>query len=312
MSVTSGTFIRFWEMVVARAGGSSEGLRAEGRPAPLPQRLTSALRSSAIPLYVKHRLTGTAVEPLLLGASWAASAPRRHRHPELWALHLEDRRMRTVLKHLIEPDWSCVDVGAHIGSVLVQLLRLAPHGSHIALEPSPKKAHWLASRFDTVEVHQIAAGEVAARADFYEDIDRPGFSGLGRLEGRGGRIRTYEVQVETLDSVVRERRVHFIKLDVEGAELPALRGAVSTLERCRPSLLFECGPAAALEPFGYDRADLHDFLVRQARYDVYSVEDFLYGREPMSLAEFRKAGTYPFPGFNYVALPVGAQVRRLL
>lgn len=260
-------------------------------------------------LYLKHRLTGTAAEPVLVQAAWLLSARRRQRHPELWAMYLEDRRMRTVLTHLIQPSWSCVDVGAHIGSVLVQLLRLAPLGHHIAFEPSPWKADWLASRFGGAEIHRSAVGEAPGRADFYEDLERPGFSGLGRP---GPKTRTYEVPVETLDRVIGERSVQFVKLDVEGAELPALKGATATLERSRPSLLFECGPPAVLEPFGYTRGDLHQFLVDGNGYRIYSMEDFLYGREPMSLAEFRKAGTYPFPGFNYVALPQDTPVRRLL
>ena len=260
---------------------------------------------------MKHRLTGTRLEPLLQRTAWILSAWRRHTHPELWDLYLEPGRMRLALQHLVEQHWTCVDVGAHIGSVLVQLLRLAPYGNHIAFEPSPQKADWLRARFPTVEVHQAALGSTAGHADFFEDVDRPGLSGLGRRDGVGARTSVYRVPVETLDEVIRDREVHFVKLDVEGAELPALRGASVTLQRYHPALLFECGPQWSLEPFGYDRADLHRFLV-ETGYDVYSVSDFLYGRPPMSSAEFGKAGTYPFSGFNYLALPTGTPVARLL
>ncbi len=261
---------------------------------------------------MKHRLTGTRLEPLLQRTAWILSRWRRHRHPELWDLYLEPGRVRLALQHLVERDWTCIDVGAHIGSVLVQLLRLAPDGSHIAFEPSPQKAEWLRARFPTVEVHQAAVGSAAGHADFYEDVDRPGFSGLGRRDDVDARTSVSRVPVETLDEVIGDREVHFVKLDIEGAELPALRGASMTLQRQHPVLLFECGPEPSLEPFGYERADLHRFLVAETGYDVYSVVDFLYGRPPMSLAEFRKAGTYPFPGFNYLALPTGTHVARLL
>lgn len=53
-----------------------------------------------------------------------------------------------------------------------------------------------------------------------------------------------KVQGRTLDSIVREhavRRVSFIKIDVEGAEVEVLKGAVETLQRHRPAVLCEIG-----------------------------------------------------------------------
>jgi FkbM family methyltransferase len=48
-----------------------------------------------------------------------------------------------------------------------------------------------------------------------------------------------EVRTISIDDVVRDRdlpRVDFIKMDIEGAELSALKGALGTLERFKPSL----------------------------------------------------------------------------
>lgn len=63
----------------------------------------------------------------------------------------------------------------------------------------------------------------------------PSGSGSNSLSDNG----TQTVQVTTLDAYVREKnleRVDFIKLDVEGAELDVLRGAVTTLARFKPIL----------------------------------------------------------------------------
>jgi FkbM family methyltransferase len=53
----------------------------------------------------------------------------------------------------------------------------------------------------------------------------------------------------TLDSIVPEdRRVSVIHLDVEGHEAFALAGAMRTIARCRPTLIFETVPPV---PLGY-------------------------------------------------------------
>jgi FkbM family methyltransferase len=48
-----------------------------------------------------------------------------------------------------------------------------------------------------------------------------------------------EVKTLSIDDMVRDKklpRVDFIKMDIEGAELPALKGALDTLNRFKPTL----------------------------------------------------------------------------
>lgn len=44
------------------------------------------------------------------------------------------------------------------------------------------------------------------------------------------------IEGKRLDDIVGDRRVTFIKLDVEGSEMEALRGAEKTIRRCHPRL----------------------------------------------------------------------------
>jgi len=69
------------------------------------------------------------------------------------------------------------------------------------------------------------------------------FSGSGSrgagLSGTNHRARTEEVQSLTIDALCREENVErtdLIKLDVEGEEMPALRGAAEVIHRDRPAL----------------------------------------------------------------------------
>lgn len=260
------------------------------------------------PLYLKHRLIGTPAERPLGTARWLLRAPTRWRHPELTAMHREPRYIDDVLAHLLQPGWSCIDGGAHIGSMTATFLRLCPDGHHLAVEPVPTKAAWLRERYPAADVRQVALGATPDRQVFFEDRRRSGFSGL-RPAG-GGRNVSYEVEIARLDDLTGDRHVDFLKLDVEGAELDALRGATGLLRRDRPIILFECGVQTALDAFGYLRTDLWDLLTAEG-YDIRLVQDVVFGRDPMGREEFRRAGSYPFPGFNYLATPSGTPAHRL-
>ena len=59
-------------------------------------------------------------------------------------------------------------------------------------------------------------------------FERP--AGLGRIQN------LYEIQTVTLDQVIDKETVGFIKMDIEGEELEALRGAKNTIIRDNPFL----------------------------------------------------------------------------
>lgn len=265
---------------------------------------------AAAKLRVSQLAVGTPAERVMRGVRWAVTTPHRMRHPELWDFYLEDRRTRMAIDALLSADDCAVDVGAHIGSMLADIVRLAPQGRHTAVEPVPVKAAGLRRRFPSVQVIEAATSDQPGTATFHIDVNRPGFSGLHEpVEGVD--IERLDVQVVTLDDALSSvDRLDFMKIDVEGAELPTLRGAVRLLRRFQPDLLFECAPDSQLEPFGYTRTDLFQYLT-EAGYAVYSMVDFVYGRDPMTAESFAKAGVYPFRGFNYLALPTGTTVRRL-
>lgn len=262
-------------------------------------------------LYLKQLAVDTPISGLGQRLRWIAGSPNRRRHPELWDYYLEGRRTSTALAAVIKEHHNCVDVGAHIGSVLAEIRRLAPGGSHVAFEPVPTKARWLRKKYPDVRLIEAATSNEAGTATFFESVDVSAYSGLGRpLMGK--QIESYDVRLVSLDEELADvERVDFLKIDVEGNELPTLHGAANLIARDRPTMLFECGTDVQLEPFGYTRADLFDFFA-QRDYAVYSVVDFVYGQAPMSCGAFVKAGTYPFRGFNYFALSAEIPVERLL
>lgn len=189
--------------------------------------------------------------------------------------------IRAVLAAALGPEACCVDVGANVGAVLDDIVRMAPRGRHIAFEPLPQLAEALRARHPEVEVHQCALFDEPGELPFVHVLSNPGWSGLrARAYPRPERTETITVPVRTLDDVLDPGYVPtLIKVDVEGAELQLLRGAARTLTTHRPILLLEHGLGSA-EEYGTTPEALFD-LVSGYGYRVFDVD----GSGPLSRSE---------------------------
>jgi FkbM family methyltransferase len=178
---------------------------------------------------------------------------------------------RAALPYLV-PGTLIVDVGASLGLWTVPLTRAASRmGSTVwAIEPHPENARWLRRNLclngldEVVTVHQCALGDrsSAARLSLGEAHD----FGAGNVAiSVDDSDKGVEVSVRRLDDLPRDRRVSFMKLDVEGYELHALRGAQRLLNEDRPVILGEFSQEwleargeelrpflAAMEELGYE------------------------------------------------------------
>lgn len=85
-----------------------------------------------------------------------------------------------------------------------------------------------------------------------------------------------EIQVKSIDSVVSDHNVTFIKMDIEGSELQALQGAVNTIRKSRPKLAIS---------------------VYHKRNDIWDIPVFLLGIHPDYKFYLR---TYSFTGNDTV------------
>jgi FkbM family methyltransferase len=187
------------------------------------------------------------------------------------------------LERTLSPDSDCLDVGAHAGSVLRELVRLAPHGRHVAWEPLPEFARRLRDEFPAVEVRQAALSDHGDEQPFTHVIEEPGWSGLVQRPTPGrSPVETIRVRCERLDDVLPKGiRPAFVKIDVEGAEEQVLRGAVETLGRHRPMVAFEHGAGSA-DLFGTTPEALHDLLTDELGYLVGGLD----GDGPYTRATF--------------------------
>ena len=125
------------------------------------------------------------------------------------------------------------DLGAYNGDSAREALSLFSPDLILAAEPDrrnfKKLSDWSESVTDcAVECHQVAICDRVGEAAF----DDSGNRNAGLCTGRA---RT-TVSTATLDSLLRGRRVDYVKYDVEGAEKEALLGSADTIRTHRPIL----------------------------------------------------------------------------
>lgn len=176
-----------------------------------------------------------------------------------------DPDVMRFLRGWARPGFVVIDIGANIGTYTVPLARLVgPNGRVVAFEPNRPTFACLRqnvrqNRLGNVTLVRAAAGPES------------GFAGLVVTEDNFGEVHlappggaeAARVAVTTVDEQVASLglgRVDYIKIDVEGFELAALRGARRTLA-ANPKLLVqtEIVPAQAAR-YGFGVGDLVEFF----------------------------------------------------
>ncbi len=198
-----------------------------------------------------------------------------------------DFQTRQVLRRCLRPDSNCVDVGAHAGHILREMLAAAPRGRHLAIEPVPRFHALLARKYGArVTLLDCALSDREGEAEFVWFPERPALSGFReRTMTADYRPERLRVRMRRLDDVVPAgQRIDLVKIDVEGAELQVLRGAVQTLHAWRPIVLFETGPGGADE-YGTRPEEIFDLLAG-AGLAVSVMEYWLAGKPALSREEF--------------------------
>ena len=145
----------------------------------------------------------------------------------------------------LRPGAITCDVGANIG---VTAAMAAQHASRVyCFEPSPRTFQALKQTIqnnnlqDRIEIANLALGDREGTLPFFDDPSSGSASHM-ITDATLGRVSTVQVRVTTLDNFVIERsidRLDLIKIDIEGFEIDALRGALETIRSFRTSALIE-------------------------------------------------------------------------
>jgi FkbM family methyltransferase len=157
-----------------------------------------------------------------------------------------------VVKHLVAEGDSIVDVGANFGFYTAYLSGLAGNrGRIVSFEPIPLTFEILKYNIHKLSLDNARAINCAlSDRDGVADMAVPKFESGGEnyyqarvvpsdLEGK--LTRRVKVDSKKLDSLFADHseKIDFVKIDVEGHELQAIQGGISTIRRFKPALLIE-------------------------------------------------------------------------
>jgi FkbM family methyltransferase len=165
-----------------------------------------------------------------------------------------------------------LDIGAFVGWHAIRAARLVgPSGRVISLEPDLTNRSQLETNLSLNGVANCETSSLAAWSKTGEELGwytekSPDCCRIAEME-HSVTVKTRTTTIDDLVDNIRLERLNWIKMDVEGAEIEALKGAQMTLRRYRPDLFVEI----------HDTVDgVKDLL---AEYD-YSIEREAYDGSP--------------------------------
>nr|WP_272904367.1 FkbM family methyltransferase [Xanthobacter agilis] len=203
---------------------------------------------------------GKAVLPSFVANSiWEAIArvPQGRRHA-----FLESIVEYIYTYHLHEGDIA-IDVGAHRARHTIPMAsKVGRSGKVYAVEAAPEMRDKLRAAINHSGVDKIrnivtyldcAVSDRTGTMDFYYVPQAAGMSGLAPQQyPEGANVIVEQVEVCRLDDIIPvDTPVRFIKMDIEGAEFHALKGAQQLLEASRPLIVFEYTGQSAARRYNY-------------------------------------------------------------
>jgi FkbM family methyltransferase len=157
-----------------------------------------------------------------------------------------------LMCHLLKQGMCFVDVGANWGyHTLLAAYLVGERGKVVSLEPDPRLFSTLEENVKRNRLQQVTPFQVAASSENgvirligYDETE--GNFGLSHIDSDNGAKNSFEAKAQTLDELFDElalERIDLLKMDIEGAEGFALKGASKVLSDYRiHRLLLELHP----------------------------------------------------------------------
>lgn len=202
-----------------------------------------------------------------------------------------DRMTYKIIRLHLSANANCIDVGCHKGEVLEWFLKFAPSGRHVGFEPIPQLFERLKKQFANTECtfYNYALSDQEGETEFVYVPEAPAYSGLKERDYDGKNVNPQRIPVvmKRLDDLVLANSpVSLIKIDVEGGEWGVLQGAIETLKRDKPLVIFEHGKGAS-DRYGTTPTMILKLFL-EVGMKVYTLPSYLGNKQELTAASFEK------------------------
>lgn len=201
----------------------------------------------------------------------------------LYVRGIYDPNFIIAVNSLLNRGGTFIDAGANIGHFSLLASEVVGKEGHvIAIEPSSRDYNRLLDNIKINGLENVISPYRFALSDVNEGIaklsiaceERSALNTIGSEFGVKGvdEVQVEDVSLATLDSFVVNSgltRVEVLKLDIEGSELKALKGATDTISRFRPAIMIGVN-ASSLKACGATREEIQKFM-RGFRYRMYKI-----------------------------------------
>ena len=164
---------------------------------------------------------------------------------EILNFNAHEREEIRVVRSLLRPNMTVLDIGANIGFHSLSMARMYSGLTIHAIEPIPKTFAYLKrniglNQTENIVPHNLGFSDRTDTEVFYYYAEGSGNASLANVSEKAN-IDELRCQVVRLDDFAEEHisSLDLIKCDVEGAELRVFSGGEETLSRYKPAVVVE-------------------------------------------------------------------------
>lgn len=170
---------------------------------------------------------------------------------------------------------SFVDIGANVGQTLLKIKAINKSINYVGFEPNPIcftyiKELIVINNYENCSVENLALSDKEQKLVLRMNENADASASVVESLRPNYYVDKQVINCISYDSIYLEKRISFVKIDVEGAELEVLTGMKESINKYKPLILCE-----VLDSFSYDvleftqdRASKVCTLLKEAGYQI--------------------------------------------
>ena len=183
------------------------------------------------------------------------------------------------LSKILKPDMTFIDVGANQGEFSIYAASKLTKGRVMSFEPTEWQLNLLkknkkSNNFEAIEIYEYGLFNENKKLEVFTSSDikkhkghNEGLSSVYKSESRDVSEGIIELKIFDEQHFENLKRFDILKMDIEGAELPALKGMIKSITKFKPIVIIEMGEEA-FNHAGYSLTDIDSFFT-QLNYSPY-------------------------------------------